>query len=455
MRIFAWALTCALSLACNTRDIGPIDPHINRAFSVEIAGDGVVDVDVLFVIDNSGSMREEQTSLRREIPLLIEGLTNPPTDEGGAPRWNAVESLRVAVVTTDLGTGGIAVPRVGTACNANAGEGDGGQLRVDGTCSPNSILTWEMGEDTAVFAEQVGCVADAGTTGCGLEQPLAAAARALDDANGFPRADALLAVVVLSDEEDCSLSDPVTFFGGPENGLALNQKCVREPGLLEPVEGLLATLTAGRDSDLFLFAALVGVPEDLQESTLSEMLADGRMAYNFTSDNDLGLVPACESFDRDSGMSRGQAAPGRRYIELAQQIEGSLVRSICAESFQPAITELTARIGGRVSGVCTTRSLVPDEDGAVECEVRETLPEGMRCLDLVARTLHEVDVDGRDVCTVAQAVRGQPSGWRYTISEAMCEQVQYTPDAVPPLGASVSLQCLVDVVVPGPDSPTG
>lgn len=461
MRAIAPALCCVLlsTLGCNQRDIGPIDPHVSRFFRVEVGNEGVGDVDLLFVIDDSGSMAEEQASLEREIPRLIEGLTDPPLDAEGNPRWSAVQSLQVAVVTTDLGTRGAPVSsaRVGAACAANEGRGDDGQLRQSPACGPGAVLRWQEGDDPAEFAARVGCLTDVGTSGCGLEQPLAAAVRGLDAAPGatpFPRPDALLAVIVLSDEEDCSLADPVAFFAGGETGPALNQRCVREPGLLEPIDGLVASLLAGRDREMFLFAALIGLPEDLQEAPLDAMLADPRMSYELTTDNPLGLVPACESFDSLTGESRGQAAPGRRFIELAQRFEGSLVRSICAESFQPAIAELTRRLGSRVSGVCATRSLTPDARGAVACEVRETLPDGMRCLELPARRFLDLSPEGREICTVQQAVGDATIGWRYDTSGA-CEQVLYTEDAVPPFGTRVDLECLVDVEVPAPGSPTG
>jgi hypothetical protein len=72
----------------------------------------------------------------------------------------------------------------------------------------------------------------------------------------------------------------------------------------------------------------------------------------------------------------------------------------------------------------------------------------MRCGDLPSRLFVEIDEDGRDVCTVEQAVRGRTSGWFYDVSSPECEQVAFTSDAVPPLGTTVSLVCLVEVERP-------
>src|SRR5262249_36871147 len=67
------------------------------------------------------------------------------------------------------------------------------------------------GTTETVFA----CMAKLGTTGCGLEQPLASLRRALDPTNtlnaNFLREDARLAIVFVSDEDDCSAKDPAVF----------------------------------------------------------------------------------------------------------------------------------------------------------------------------------------------------------------------------------------------------
>ena len=80
------------------------------------------------------------------------------------------------------------------------------------------------------------------------------------DAN-FPRPDALLAVVVLSDEEDCSMADPVGFFSGPESGRALNQRCVQRPEFLDPIDGIIASLAAGRDENQLLLLRWLVCPK--------------------------------------------------------------------------------------------------------------------------------------------------------------------------------------------------
>jgi len=435
-------LTCALmtmlalGLGCDTRELKPIDPAVSQSFEIDVRG-STGDVDLLFVIDDSGSMRDEQESLRREIPQLVRGLTSPPLGDDGQPLWNAAESLQIAIVTTNLGTNGVPEPttRVGSACAANGNLGDDGLLLG---CPGGAISSWSLGEDVDAFVEGIGTCADVGTDGCGLEQPLLAGVKALEGA-GFPREGALLGVVVLSDEEDCSLADPATFFSGGEVGAQINQRCYTDPtSLVSPAE-IVRQLREGRDPERFVFAALIGMPEELTDADLGTVLADPRMDYTLSVENDLGVEPACTRFE--GGALVGEAAPGRRYIEVAEQVDG-LVASICAESYQPAIAELTARIGGRVQGICAARTLTPAEDGSVRCSVRETLPVGLTCDALSARTYIATDEEGREICSVAQAPGAVGEGWFYDTSDGECEKVSYTDGIAPPTEVGVTLSCL-------------
>jgi hypothetical protein len=61
-------------------------------------------VDMLFVIDNSGSMSQEQAALAREFPRLLRKLTSGDHDQDGTAEQTRVTDLHLAVVSTDLGT---------------------------------------------------------------------------------------------------------------------------------------------------------------------------------------------------------------------------------------------------------------------------------------------------------------------------------------------------------------
>lgn len=170
--------------------------------------DGPMKLDVLFVVDDSGSMLEEQTSLVTNFQLLIDQLENLP---GGLP------SVHVGVVSTDMGAGGYPI----SGC---VGTGDAGafQSAPQGACTPPTgefisdiILPDDTREQnyTDTLAETFACIAQLGVNGCGYEQPLESMRAALDSATGaeFVRDGAFLAVVILTDEDDCSASDSTLF----------------------------------------------------------------------------------------------------------------------------------------------------------------------------------------------------------------------------------------------------
>ncbi|HEY5922441.1 MAG TPA: hypothetical protein VIV11_12255 [Kofleriaceae bacterium] len=181
---------------CDPQPIGPL----NR------------DVDILFVIDNSPAMLAKQTSLKNNFPNFINVLGSVP---GGLP------NLHIGVVTTDLGTKGAADPQPGPAIGmgpgACSGTGQNGNLVTNGSAMLTGTFISDIqtgdGSRTTNYAGSLASVfsslASVGANGCGFEQPLEAAKRALNNnpANaGFMRPDALLALVFVQDEDDCSFA---------------------------------------------------------------------------------------------------------------------------------------------------------------------------------------------------------------------------------------------------------
>ncbi len=172
--------------------------------------DSVAKVDVLFVIDNSGSMMEEQNSIGQNFAAFLQAAQSQNVD------------YHIAVTTTgvDSSPGGWSV------CPGGAEGGEAGRFfPVDGS-SPR-IITPSTPNALGVFAANV----KVGVCHWN-EQGLEAAYRALsaplvnsaddvstslpnDGNGGFLRPDAKLAIVFLSDENDYSanaLNDDVTFY---------------------------------------------------------------------------------------------------------------------------------------------------------------------------------------------------------------------------------------------------
>lgn len=194
---------------------------------------GAGSVDLLFVIDNSNSMVDNQSRFAAQLNVLLDALTRADSTGG------ALRDMHVGVVSTDLGTPGVVVP----SC-ANSDIGDDGLLnpvrnglairshqpwttvpaeRRPAPCTQDptqypSFLTFTSGVTSAaaIRADFV-CNAVLGSGGCGIEQPLESAYRALvvrdprvgsRDANaGFVRNGAVLGLFFVTDEEDGSTRD--------------------------------------------------------------------------------------------------------------------------------------------------------------------------------------------------------------------------------------------------------
>ncbi len=247
-------------------------------------------MDILFVVDNSGSMDQEQTNLADNFPQFIQVLDNynPPLDY----RVGITTTGRDYMYTMDLG-GGFTIPSSQTG-------GDNGELlqRCDMT------RRWVEGGDpnrSATFS----CAAQVGANGPADEMPLAAmhqtfGDRMADGTNaGFHRDDALLAIVILTDEDDCSYEQSVT--------LGLGQSLCSD--MMEPVDtykNFLDTYTgaAGR----WAVAVIAGVTDcssdfgGAQEAKRLKQFAglagtNGVVSSICEADLSIGLQDALDTFD--------------------------------------------------------------------------------------------------------------------------------------------------------------
>lgn len=161
-------------------------------------------MDLLFVVDDSGSMKEEQANLASNFPKFVDKLNAFKTKSGATLDW------RVAVTTTGRDVSyGLRFPGQNTPMNVNE-KGDNGKLRNDSKCGATKRWVDKSDPNAAgVFS----CLAQVGTSGPGYEMPLLTTRMALvdrmnDGTNaGFLRDDALLAIVILTDEDDCSRED--------------------------------------------------------------------------------------------------------------------------------------------------------------------------------------------------------------------------------------------------------
>jgi len=235
MSIRSSLLLSLVCLGCGDDAAVPIDAAIDasvdaptdappgpdpRSVVAEVPATPNRNLDLLFVIDDSPSMQDKQNNLANNFPNFINVLQSVP---GGLP------NLHIGVVTTDMGTKGSddasPGPGIGQVGNGGcAGTGDSGNLQTNGAPVTNVFLSdiasggTRVKNYTGTLADAFSMMARVGAGGCGFEQPLAAMRKALENntANaGFLRADAVLGVVFLTDEDDCSIRTSAMF--GPES----------------------------------------------------------------------------------------------------------------------------------------------------------------------------------------------------------------------------------------------
>lgn len=156
-------------------------------------------VDYLFIIDNSASMLLYQRQLVESFSIFIEGVEQTQA---------SLESVHLGVVTTDTYSGNVDNPE--PSCLALGGlitktEGHNSSEAQCGPYAEGHPYMTERDDLDVTFP----CAAQVGTTGNNEEQPLGALTGAIVDLDqpgqcndGFIRDDALLVVVIVSDEDD-------------------------------------------------------------------------------------------------------------------------------------------------------------------------------------------------------------------------------------------------------------
>jgi len=178
-------------------------------------------LDLIFIVDNSPSMAPKQAKLQAQFPRLIEGLKDSNGD---------LPDLRIAILDTDLGTGGAWTSgSCGPQSNGSI-YGDQGKFQMRGAAAcgvtdPQALwLEYAAGTPanfTGDLATVFGCLAtNLGTEGCGEEHQLQTLELALfvgglgnEKQQTMLRPEAALGLVFLTDEDDCSAAPNDGMFG--------------------------------------------------------------------------------------------------------------------------------------------------------------------------------------------------------------------------------------------------
>jgi hypothetical protein len=480
----ATSLILIFTLACINRPMKNAIPDPIIVSDLSIPQSAERDVDMLFVIDNSGSMLGEQAILRANFPALMKELKDMA---GGLP------NVHLGVATTDLGTGMFQI----TYCEEVGG--DAGNL-VKGNClnptggkkyiidveptdcdiskdTNNNCLSHTCGqtncahEPTTTFVldsltqcprcrnysgesleDVFSCIADLGTMGCGFEQPLEAMYKALEPGNtantGFIRENAFLAILLITDEDDCSASNPQLYDNTQVDinstlGPLTSYRCFewgitcdinsrthqgtrvdckpRDDGaaLLHPLSTYIKFLQDLKDPQMLVVAAIAGpvtpTTDGLQMVVGLDDQSQPKLQYScITALDGGGAVPGIRIYNLITAFNEGEDMGTWAYS------------SICSADYTPAMAGLGNKIKDILEFQCLPAPLKGCADVGVEfgtpraaltCAINE------RCLaDCIVTDVFERGLDNEQRYTVPPCLWVDETG--STIIEGNTDQTQ-------------------------------
>jgi hypothetical protein len=191
-------------------------------------------VDVLFVVDNSASMADNQASLIASFPGFIAGIQE---------RLAGAKSYHVGVVSSDAYYANAA----GCTDIGDLVTQTGGIESSNAACGPFASGSSYLDESEPDLGSKFACIAQVGSAGSDDERVFRALLDATDPANsapgacnaGFSRLDSLLVVVIITDEDDvadgCDGQTCMTYGSGLTPEEAAAQLVAHKAGLAENV----------------------------------------------------------------------------------------------------------------------------------------------------------------------------------------------------------------------------
>lgn len=401
--VLALAVLCGCGGGDSPRDSGP-DPRQQVA---SIAATPNRDLDLLFVIDDSGSMADKQNNFAASFAPFVNVLSS---FDGGLP------NLHIGVVSTDMGTKGMTgdpAPDIGTVGSGGCGGiGDGGALQTNGAPvagtflsdiqqTDGSRLKNYTGELATVFTQ----MATLGATGCGFEQPLHAMKVALQDTvmnAGFLRQDATLGIVFLADEDDCSAKDATLFDAATTSfGPLSSFRCTRfgvvcagggqgadQMNQVGTKTNCVAAANSAGVQDIAPFVDFVtGLKADRSKLLVAGMFGpkDPVVIESGSTVDTRRLAHSC-TYDSPTGPQ--VADPGVRFASFLDVFsDRGLFTTICQQDFSAGLQQIGDLVGRNIGSPCLTdrlRDVEPRTPGIqIDCIVEdvvaglvvETIPE--------------------------------------------------------------------------------
>ena len=419
----------SLLCGCPDRTVSAVVPEQGKVETKDTPAAPRKDIDILFVIDNSRSMVEEQDSLKANFPRFISVLESL---DGGLP------NVQIGVVTPNLGTtaiDGTSAPSLDMACTQTGG--DKGELETLGAGGPRFIRDVARaggGRDTNYGAQTLSQafaqLASVGAGGCGIEQHLEAMKRSLENPvnTGFVRDNAYLAVIVIADEDDCSIAK-ASFFDGPRDVLypdAVNFRCTTrgvecdtppdplettlgrrinchskdEPDVVAPIDRYVEFLKKKKaDPRDVIVAGIVGDPDPFEIVNKQVMTPSGPVTVKV-------LGRSC-TYNGPTGEQL--AFPAVRTSEFLAQFPNNARTTICDSDLSDGLEQIGVLLRKTIVDSCFDYKLAEPYD----CSVTE-----------VRRHPNAPDEELR---TVAACGNGALPCWRIEEAPTECAYTKVTP----------------------------
>jgi hypothetical protein len=372
-----------------------------------------LDLDLLFVVDDSAGMLDKQRRLVESFAEFVNVLALPPLGGALTP---TLPNLHLGVVTTDMGVKGAddAVP--GTTVGTCVGAGKDGLLQTRDAPLTDLYLA-DVASGAGRITNYTGSVADAfakmasvGDQGCALEQPLAAIQRALtSSANaGFLRSSARLAIIVMTDEDDCSFAHSTFLTTDPaELGPLGSFRCTRfgvtcDDGGLDPdqmnIPGTKARCHSNESSpwvtNVGRYAGFLRALKPDPRNVFVASIAGASSPFvvelaTFGTSAGVGLAGSC-AFEGENGPE--VAAPPARLATLVESVPHGAVGNLCND-LATQLRELALRVRGLlgtsrcvhepIALPATCEAVDIDASGVETVVPRCTAQSGPPCFEIV------------------------------------------------------------------------
>lgn len=327
--LLAAGLVAATALAgCNSTPLTPLGDTLQATTNDLSPEIGSNKVDILWMIDSSGSMRDEQAELALRFADFITALIEIGAD------------FQIAVVTTDIADrnqrgrmqsnlGCVGRSAVDPALIASCES-----LQLSRPYLEYSSYTDSQGVIDATRLERdFRCLASVGVCGDANEAGIETVLRAfspelLSTVNaGFLRDDAYLAVIFLTDEDDCSFNGAATAFSDADCYASDRRDLMID--VQQAYDQLIAL--KGGDATRVLLAGIIGPDGGRDIPTREEINRPPAQG---------GGVPISCNYQRGDGEVQ-DAKDGRRYRDLIRLAgERGIEESICEADFRNALRKI-------------------------------------------------------------------------------------------------------------------